>query len=269
VDNYPAWLDDPNVDLLFHYTKLSTALEDIFYSKRIRFGLLCNTNDPYEKSISELQYSVLEVLKEPDVTHKFEAIAGEIHQKCRFFSTTMDNRSRVSTIGPNLGRGFAIPSLWAHYSENHRGVCLVFDRTKLIISISQQCNTQKHQFLTGPVHYTDPLGYFTSEFDVDLTRCENLHDSILEHIVEHKDTILFSKDRMWQYRIVVVCNDDKPFEIDISDSLVGIFTSYNFPDCYSLNLLRIMDYFKIHGLNVQWPFGMPYIKQWPSRDHEG
>ena len=35
-------------DAIFHYTKRETAMEYILNNKTLKFGLLKNTNDPYE-----------------------------------------------------------------------------------------------------------------------------------------------------------------------------------------------------------------------------
>lgn len=38
-------------DALFHYTKLSIAVEEILFKRRFKLSLLKNTNDPREYSI--------------------------------------------------------------------------------------------------------------------------------------------------------------------------------------------------------------------------
>ncbi|MBJ6749474.1 hypothetical protein [Geomonas anaerohicana] len=105
---------------------------------------------------------------------------------------------------------------------------------------------------------------------MDLSSNDNLELEVLEHIVAHREAILFSKDLLWQYeneyRFVSISSDSSEFEVDISGSLVGIFTSYNFPDCYKLNLLSIIEKFDIYALRIEWEFGVPLITQWPSRD---
>lgn len=55
-----------------------------------------------------------------------ETVDNEL-SKYRQISFTKDNAHRS---------GYAIPAMWAHYAERDYGVCLVFDKTKLLSLLS-------------------------------------------------------------------------------------------------------------------------------------
>ena len=40
---------------------------------------------------------------------------------------------------------FYLPRMWAQYGENHKGVCFIFDKAKLIKKITKELNN--HYFI--------------------------------------------------------------------------------------------------------------------------
>ena len=53
-------------DAIFHYTKRETAMEYILNNKTLKFGLLKNTNDPYEYKKKSIITCTVESEKEKD-----------------------------------------------------------------------------------------------------------------------------------------------------------------------------------------------------------
>lgn len=259
------WLDSS--DLVFHYTKLSTALEYIFPSGKIEFGTLSNTNDPYEKSLNELEFHCWGHQGTEELFKQADLITRQVHQRCRFFSTTLDDKARIGT-SLNLGRGYAIPSLWAHYAEDNRGICLAFDKAKLSKSGAEKVNANGTTLFGNPITYSDPPGYFSSTFEMEIENKFNIEAEVINHIQKHYDKILFTKDKMWRYekehRFVVICNDAESFSIDFNDSLVGVFLGCKFPDSYAPLIVDLVMKYQIAPLRLEWKFGVPNLYVWPG-----
>lgn len=94
---------------IFHYTTLNAAIR-IILSNSLRFGSFSNMNDIVE--------SHMELLDNIDSK--------------TFHSIVYSYRSISFTADAYPDRGFAVDCMWGYYSEKGRGVCLVFDKTKLM-----------------------------------------------------------------------------------------------------------------------------------------
>jgi hypothetical protein len=250
------WLNDPNSELVFHYTSHAAALEGILHTGRIIFGDLPHTNDPYESYVWDLSPGWRGTAQD-STNHLVAAdrIIDTIHRRCRLFCTSQD------TFDRDLRRGFLIPPLWAHYATNHKGVCLAFDKCRLC-KTAKDSATPDDIVATKDVSYDGPPGQRHEAFDT--TGIEN--DKILDHIQRYKEILLFTKDRAWSYenefRIAVIRCDDKPFEINITDSIVGIILGSQFPECYGPLITTAKKRFPIDIAQVEWWNGMPNVYPW-------
>lgn len=119
--------------LVFHYTKASTALEHILESMSIRLSPISGTHDPLEGHREYTGFSAANG-GSPDFAawDKVDEIAKHARVAC------FCRDAEVSSPDPTL-LGFAPPwagwardRMWAQYAGGHTGVCLAFDRQKLI-----------------------------------------------------------------------------------------------------------------------------------------
>ena len=54
---------------------------------------------------------------------------------------------QISLIKDNVRQqGFNIPAMWAHYAERGRGVCLVFDKKKLLSGLGKNMRRGKVKY---------------------------------------------------------------------------------------------------------------------------
>jgi hypothetical protein len=129
------WIYQRTDRVICHYTNAKTAMENILASGKVLFGKLQNTNDPIEKEpwIPVIHGSSVDVFRNAHVDDIGKTLK-EIKQRLNVFCCsmdTLDSNPSLSTFEVS-GKSFAVPSLWAHYGENHKGVCLAFNREKLI-----------------------------------------------------------------------------------------------------------------------------------------
>jgi hypothetical protein len=123
--------------------------------------------------------------------------------------------------------------MWAQYADNHKGVCLVFERTKLHDFVKKQCDG----FFAGPVEYRadnislDTNNPFLIEFDILLMKgCERyFHD----HVTEHNRALFFRKSTDWsqerEWRWVLQCQTSQDHFVNFGDSLEGIAIGWRTP----------------------------------------
>ena len=279
------WLNEPNRNLLFHYTSSATALNGILHSGRIRFGNMHNTNDPYENQVWGIHLKltldglllnkevVAQELLIDEIKRRVEAIEAVtnithlLHGRSQVFCTTQDN-FETSCTG-HLHRGYTIPSLWAHYGDKHKGVCFAFDKSSLKKKISDTAKAR------GVILFHDSISYdviptnspaFSIKYDFPIDR------AIIEHVREFQKTLLFTKDPSWspenEFRFVVTCNDDRPFEIDISDSIIGIILGAQFSEVNKPLIFEAYKNFGLHICKLSWNVGWPSIYTWITKSRK-
>lgn len=166
---------------LYHYTNRCSAL-NILLSGTLKFSELKRMNDINE---SFRYIYAKDGIESNDVYKEF--------YKYKQISLTHDGKLM----------GFAIPSMWGHYAEKGNGVCLVFDKKKLLQSIPQEC------FKSDVLYRSDYNNSIVA--DPDLNSFFN----------EKKEDLFFTKTIDWEYeqefRIVTNHSDS----INCKNSLIA------------------------------------------------
>lgn len=131
---------------LFHYTTYSATL-GILLSQQMRMGPLVNKNDPLE---FEDHRDDGRVIHGNPSNEELAIIVGdyinavdEKERSIRFASFAMDMsfcnppKDSQENCYNNLSKGWARSRMWAQYADNHKGVCLIFDKEKLVKSFKK------------------------------------------------------------------------------------------------------------------------------------
>lgn len=184
-----------SIDKLYHFTNFESALK-IIESKTLLFNPLKRMND-----INELyrplafQPGLLSIESEEKMTSMIYS-----HQQ---ISLSRDYRGK---------KGFDIPAMWGHYADNGHGVCLVFDKNKLLKTLFRS-----HK--KGCVKYI-PADNFDSTVIINENSIHNKHFSAREY----KD-YFFKKTKDWSYeqefRILVKSDSGQRVSLEYKDSLIG------------------------------------------------
>ncbi len=186
-----------NGNLLFHYTSLDNAIK-IILTNSLRFGSFENTND-----ITESRRSILSNVPGKN-KKKVEKEISEYHAIC----FTKDN---------DAPRGFAVDCMWGYYAEKGNGVCLVFEKDKLLAEYARIThlpkaidNTQEYD-----VHYCDN----SNLIHLDSHTVPGARKELKENI----RNFFFVKDNCWkhenEFRLLV--KSEEPRFLPLSDSLMG------------------------------------------------
>ncbi len=176
-----------NGNHIFHYTTFSSAIK-IIASNNLLFGDFKNMND-----ISESRREV------------FNEVA--IVELCKYksLSFTFDNSYK---------RGFEIDSLWGYYAEKGNGVCLVFNKSKLISQFKKMVGFKRH----GRIKY---INSFTNALFFD-----NDKEPVISQIEKNYKDIFFTKSTDWrnenEYRFIIRSETDNEVSLPFYDALVAI-----------------------------------------------
>ena len=125
-----------DTNLLFHYTRVRPAIEHILSDGELLFNSPKHMSDPLEfenylymfyahPGMSDFTFSDLQ-----NENDQINLVLKRIFKLCCF---------SVDIPGPNPNylqllhhRGFCRSRMWSQYGDSHRGLCLVFDRSRLL-----------------------------------------------------------------------------------------------------------------------------------------
>lgn len=261
---------------LFHYTSSDAAILGILSTGSLRLSPFDSTNDLWE---SRPLYPMIQSHAE-DLeigSELWEEIDRNIRLHAKVTCLTQDWELPDSFGSREAFRGWAHLSLWAHYGGGHSGVCLRFDRDKLIRAFSAAAGggTALYRF-HGPVLYrtaTPGVGPYgidfgqVKEFGVDAVAAA--------YAEAQKESLFFRKHKDWEneseYRFVLLDQSILPAYFDIRSALTGVFLGDTFPSGRMPALLAaLQDYPNAEIFQLQFHNRMlncfPYM---PAATEEG
>lgn len=187
------------IEKLYHYTKFNSAIR-IIESKSLKFGRLDKMNDVYEacKHIYNTDTNT-------DIDIK------QIHNALLSYM-------QLSFTQDGTYKGYEISAMWGHYAEIGKGVCLVFDKKKLIKALPNGFNGLYH----------DKVDY-QIDFKGDVTIDGN---NLTESIKSNISKFFFVKSKDWEYeqefRIIQKVEDSsKDVLLELNDSLIAVVLQYD------------------------------------------
>lgn len=200
--------------VLFHYTRLATAIEHILPTGRIKLSPLSEMRDPRE---SEQWF--IGVSEDADQEGGTERLMSLFHSlqvaKARYkvFSLTDDSEAPPGDPLDQWTRGYAHPRLWEHYAENHCGVCLCFHKEMLLDALRQQFDRGDGSFRHRAVAYQNRrlVAHFSMQ---RVLKHGGDEEAVIDLFDSNADEFLFNKLRDWEteveYRVVVSADHDEP-----------------------------------------------------------
>jgi hypothetical protein len=264
------------MEYLCHYTNEKKA-KLIIENMTLRFGKIFESNDPIEikdftnfsrtKEIDDFIKCIKNELKSylDNILQLLCFSKGEINNIDEHgFETGMENDIiNGANIQTFMKRPpYYLPRMWAQYGNNHKGVCLIFNKNNLIKQVKNQTKSSYH-LKYKEIIYKDIVKYLLSEQALSKLRIylrmypDKLEEpiSIVQEVL-HKNNELdyFVKDMDWkderEYRFLLwnkIKNnnyDNKIIYVD-KESLIGVvFGLYN----NSSDLIKLSSEQKIKNL---------------------
>lgn len=189
--------------------------------------------------------------------------------------------------------GYARPRMWEQYGDDHRGVCLCFQRDELLATLEREANgdypapavppgAYRHGAVvyrrTGPDQeaLTAPLASITA----DPWRGAS-GDDAYDFLVKHRDTLwgelLFAKLDDWEgereYRWVMLRRDDpNPVFVPYRTALKSIIVGEEFPDWAVPSLQALNTARSAYGepigpaalYRLRWDLQIPRLRELPA-----
>ncbi|MFJ7146671.1 DUF2971 domain-containing protein [Streptomyces sp. NPDC100445] len=230
---------------LFHYTNTTAAITGILATGTLRLSPYESTNDLWE---SQPHYPVLSAHHDDRGLDAGFSLLEEIDRQLRLHTKvgclTQDLALPAHVFNPDALRGWAHLSLWAHYGDRHKGVCLRFDRAKLVESFLKHAAPAAFAF-HGPVRYLSSQDSPpTRGIDVGQVAEFGADAVALAYAEANKDVLFFRKHFDWdseaEYRLIMV-NQSTDFDyVDIRDALTGVVLGSAFPQGRVQELLEAL-----------------------------
>jgi hypothetical protein len=232
---------------LYHYTSSDAAILGILANRSIRMSPFQKTNDLWD---SRPLGPTLEgeVGRAEFPADRLFAIWDEVDRYIRGYSKVacfaQDREVPDSVMQPDEFRGWANLPLWAHYGAGHTGVCLRFDRGRLVAAFEAARENAIHQFY-GLVQY--PRGEFgVGSHRISLEQAEEFGiDAVaLRYADVHRDRVYFCKHADWasesEFRLVRTDLSAEPHYFNITDALTGVVLGDAFPNDRVPALLKML-----------------------------
>jgi hypothetical protein len=255
---------------LYHFTRYTTALEYILPSHTIRFSPFLQTNDPRESK--DWMFSMTGSLLTPELPNDDE-IFGTYMDTQSEFNSYLKRKTKLFCLTRDVSlpfedcsvRGYSRARMWAQYADNHKGVCLIFDKKKLHKAIQSNLKNGA-QLYDGPVNYGPVYSYPANAFKVKYEDIKNkgLKESARNHLNTYYKELFFEKYHDWkdetEYRWVIFNSDNEGYEtFYYQDALVCIILGADFPPVYETIIQNYCRKFKVRAARMFWTNGTPSV----------
>lgn len=257
-------------ELLYHYTKASTALDYILKNRSLRLSKYTSTNDPKETKTWQFNLGTNEErdLGKYKMDEESAWLSRELKERARLACFCMDSPPLSgSHLDDIFKRGFCKPRMWAQYAERHSGVCLVFDRRRLAQAIEEQI-ASKHLVVFGPVKYIDrgivPNLYRDQEYMINIDVLESVgRDAYPQlHLRTHVRSLFFEKMTDWnsecEWRWVAFSGTDEDLYVNFDDALVGLMFGEDTSEKTVQDMMDVTESCSLQYMGLKWKNCSPW-----------
>ena len=266
---------------VYHYTKFETALEYILPGKKLKLNQLGKTNDPRESKPWDFPKPFTLGLqgkaksKEETLVKRISREVARVMRddwKVLCFSIDEANigifedpNKKISRKFPYTIHGYSHPRMWAQYAENHRGVCLQFDREKLEESLQLQFAGRCY---SGEVRYDEGPSIITSFPPLPrnwLSDSSQLgpKGAAVNYVSEHYSFLFLRKHLDWEteseYRWLVYSHNKKDEFVSIDGAIKAVLVGSDFSEVYEPALAKLCESLRISAGRISWSNGNPQV----------
>ena len=267
-----------DADIIYHYTKASTAIDYILYNNQLRFSKSRKSIDPIESEKAHrrtIYFGETESLSNDHYADVDELhnIANGLEERFSFISfcnndirNDSESANPLSTFTGNQELfGFTKFRMWDQYADNFAGVCIAFSKQKIL-----SLNQTNLELIEGNVEYLTIQDLSTKKLcdiqgdhlrNVGKERYKEKIDSILKKsfFLKHID---YSGEN--EYRIGKLYDESKypkPINhevvrenmmLNISGCIEAIFVSSYVNQKQKDELLKYADNLKVKIVEMKW-----------------
>ena len=260
---------------VYHYTRAETARDFILKSSTLRLNTFSETNDPRESKAWTFNLWT---------TGKYDLGRYNMQEMSAWFSNVLKSKARLACFvrdqAPLTGdhtrdilqRGLARARMWAQYADKHRGVCLVFDKARVIKAVTAHLSPRL--CWVGDVVYRDHYIVRSApphEFAINVDELEALgpEQYAQRHVDLYHHQLFFEKLTDWkdevEWRVVVLGQDEDPLHLPIESALVGVIHGVSIDIDISEQLIIQTEGRSVEHMGIIWKNSGPWYDLGGSR----
>lgn len=269
-----------NNDIIYHYTKASTAIDFILHNEQLRFNNLLTSSDPIE-SVKPKRSTVAfgsMVHSERSIEHDnnlkelhtyVEGLETKFNIVCFCKNETFDYGYHPPFEGNQELYGFTKMRMWDQYADRFKGVCIAFSKEK-ILSLNKNL-----ELIERDVEYFSIHDLCTKKVPdiqenhlvkVGVAEYKNLIKDLLENssfFCKHKDYAGENEYRIGTYFDTGKCayeragNDfflDRTMMLNVKECIQAIFVSSFANDKQKKDLLGYADALNVDLIEIDWRY---------------
>lgn len=266
--------------LVYHYTRVGTAIDYILPTRALRFNPYTYTNDPKEStswSFDLFKRGLDGISDAHDLGELSQWLSAELKHRTKVFCCTRDMPPLTGDhIREIFNRGFCKPRMWAQYADDFTGVCLVLNRVKLEEAIRNSLPAGSH-VLVGEVGYENRgigEGGGPHPFCIDVDWLERLGRGKYPdwHLKNYFKGLFFEKARDWrdecEVRWVMYSAEPEFIHFDIQEVLVGIIHGHSTPSEAIDKIMSLTAGWSVEHQRLIWKNASPWYEYYDRRFHK-
>ena len=269
-------------DIIYHYTKASTAIDFILHNNQLRFNETRKSIDPIESRKASRGTIYFGANVDKSISRRQSQDANELHD---FVDNIENQLSQICFCQNHMGENFASKNyitkfegheeffgftklrMWDQYADKFTGVCIAFSKEKILAK-----NKKNLELIEDNVKYLTFQELSVSKVgDIQGDHLKNVgkvkYKQKLEHLVkqsffykhvdysgenEYRIGTLFDKKKCTVeiFRDEIVF--DKTIMLDISDCIEAIFISSFANDRQKSDLLNYANILNVEIIELMW-----------------
>jgi hypothetical protein len=261
----------PRGQLVYHYTSCFVANTFILSGKKqLLANALFKMNDPMEHVPKFLLGGSSVGLEHNEIIRITKAFNTASLENARLLCCSLDTPAEIvpHPMGPAVRRpgrrGFDHPSMWAHYANNHNGVCLIFYRNALDQAVRQsakELNVRSGSVTYGPWAANAVIQNKSRAGPAQKNASEiELIQWAASEIQKNHKALYFVKHDDWapesEYRWLIL----GPYEGDLyvrltGNELAGVVVGSDFPLSQHANIRAICEEWDVPVRAMMWTNG--------------
>jgi len=267
-------------DALFHYTKVSVALEHILPDARLRLSLLRDTNDPreYKFKLLNMQGWSLPPGAEELLDRAHPVFDRILRNECRVVCFCTNAPPIVQTEDEELHQdpyssnvGWSKSRMWSQYGENHRGLCLVLSKAAILQQLATVQETLDW-FASGAVTYLkeDRIPRSAVTLDGNLLANQGVERYCSGHIESYHEALFLTKHVDYrdesEYRFIVADHNGRNESLNISNSLRAVVAGDRTPKVYFPLIRTLAEKYQAACRHAYWDRGKAHLLQLVAKE---
>ena len=262
-------------DEVCHFTKTETGFT-ILSTKNLRLGIIKNTNDPRETKARSFGVAYLgnsSFAQNPDreeIATKINNEADRIGmEEWKVLCVSLHNPLKKSDdpftaiYNQRIRPAYCNPAMWAHYGENHKGICLIFNGKTLHRKIHEK-HKDDCRIYSGRVQYGMTRSLVAAPLIAINNDKADFTNLIRSHYFLYIKNIFLRKQPSWkyenEYRWLLYSPDNLPKFVPIEVSIKEVIVGSDFPSAKEAIIIELCKDLKIPAGKMDWKDGLAALR---------